>query len=180
MYFCPNCSYIFDISKSSNSKEVVDNRIIIKKTNDLFKLIEDKTDLTKYKAEFTKEEINKNKKYQKIKDEDKYFINVIFENVVSSGAEFKCHNCNFTKQITETKLLYNINYNKFINNNKINTIEENQLITNNQLLPLTHDYNCKNVNCATHKDISLKKAVFYKNINSFNVIYICCVCYYNW
>ena len=57
MYFCPNCSYLFDIAKSSKvSKDIeADTRVVIKK-------LEDNEDLSKYKAEFSKDEMAKNKK----------------------------------------------------------------------------------------------------------------------
>ena len=49
MYFCPNCSYILDIGKSSNI--IYEDDKIITKVNDLFTIIESKKDLTEYKIE---------------------------------------------------------------------------------------------------------------------------------
>jgi len=71
MYFCPNCSYLFDISKSSKISKEADERILIKKLSDAFIKLEEKEDLTKYKADFSKDEMAKNKKYQKLSEEDK-------------------------------------------------------------------------------------------------------------
>ena len=180
MYFCPNCSYLFDISKSSKiSKDTdVDTRTLIKKLTDAFKKLEEDDDLTKYKAEFLKDEMAKNKKYQKLKEKDKIKMNQLFEEIVSSGAEFKCENCNFTKQISETTLLYQINMEDKVVN--IKTLEENELITKDPLLPHTHDYTCKNPGCITHKNIDIKDAVFYREKNSFKLNYICAICYYLW
>lgn len=178
MYFCPNCSYLFDISKSSKVSKNDDNRISINKTTDALKKLEDKEDLTKYKAYFSKDLMAKNKKYQKLSDEDKIKINVLFEEIVSSGAEFKCDNCSFTKQITETTILYQVNMED--KNIKIKSIEENELTCKDPLLPHTHDYTCKNPGCISHKDIKLKDAIFYKEINSYKVNYICTICFYNW
>jgi len=149
MYFCPNCSYIFDIQKSSKLETNVDERIVIKKVIDAFKKLEDNDDLSKYKAEFSKEELYKNKKYQKLDDVNKNKINQLFEEVASSGAEFKCENCNYTKQITETTLLYQINMEDKVVS--IRNLEENELTTKDPTLPHTHDYTCKNPNCITHK-----------------------------
>jgi len=179
MYFCPNCSYIFDIYKSVNTTPVNDTRISIKKSNDLFKLLENNSDLSKYKAEFTKEELNKNKKYQKIKDDEKYLINIIFENILSSDAEFHCNNCNLSNKINETTLLYNINFNENNTNNNF-TLEENKLMTKNPLYQHTHDYICKNIDCETHKNNLIKDAIYVKNNNNYNGFHICCICYYNW
>jgi hypothetical protein len=59
MYFCPNCSYLFDISKSSTISNI-DSRKPISKVSDILKLLDNdnKLDLTKFKAEFTKETIH--------------------------------------------------------------------------------------------------------------------------
>lgn len=177
MYFCPNCSYIFDIQKSSKITNE-DNRIVINKIVDAFKKLDDNEDLTKYRAEFSKEEMAKNKKYQKLKEDDKIKINQLFEELVSSGAEFKCNNCNYIKKIVETTVLYQINMeDKLV---KINSLEENELIVKNPLLPHTHDYTCKNPSCVTHKKSELRDAVFYKAKNSYKPTYICTICFYNW
>lgn len=177
MYFCPNCSYILDISKSTNITKNTDDRIPINKINDIFKLL-DNNSLLNYKAEFTKDELIKNKKYQKLKDIDKIKIDELFEINSFSNAEFKCNNCNYTKQIINTTLLYQINMEDKIE--KTYTLEENELLTNDPLLPHTHDYICKNPNCITHSKLDLKDAVFYKDRNSYKVNYICSKCYYNW
>lgn len=178
MYFCPNCSYLFDIAKSSKISKETDSRILVKKIPDAFKKLEDNEDLSKYKAEFSKEEMGKNKKYQKLKEEDKIKMNQLFEEIVSSGAEFKCNNCNFSKQINETTLLYQINLED--NLVKIKSLEENELISKDPLLPHTHDYTCKNPSCITHKNSSIKDAVFIREKLSYKLNYICTVCNYNW
>jgi hypothetical protein len=178
MYFCPNCSYIFDISKSSKVTKENDTRVVIKKFVDVIKKIEDNEDLTKYKADFPKDEMTKNKKYQKMTDLVKVKINQLFEELITSGAEFKCSNCNFTKQIVETTLLFQINMeDKDI---KVKTLEENKLIIKNPILPHTHDYTCKNPLCETHKNPKIKDSVFYKDNKSYKVNYICCACNYSW
>jgi uncharacterized Zn finger protein (UPF0148 family) len=178
MYFCPNCSYSFDINKSSKVSKEVDTRKPIKKVADVLNKLENNEDLSKYKAEFSKEELAKNKKYQKLKEDDKIKINQTFDEMVSSGAEFKCNNCNFTKQIGETTLLYSINMEDKVV--KIKTLEENELICKDPLLPHTQDYTCKNPSCITHKNTSLKDAIFYKERGSYKVIYVCAVCNYSW
>jgi hypothetical protein len=178
MYFCPNCSYLFDISKSSKISKEIDERILIKKLPDAFKKFEENEDLSKYKADFPKDEMAKNKKYQKLSDEDKIKLNQLFEEIVSSGAEFRCENCNFSKQITETTLLYQINLEN--KNIKIRSLEENELATKDPLLPHTNDYTCKNPSCITHKNQSVKDSVFFRDKSSYKLNYICSVCFYNW
>lgn len=176
MYFCPNCSYILDITKSVST--TTSDKIPILKINDIFKLLENNENLIKYTPEFTKTELEKNKKYQKLSNTDKAIIDVIFETNLMSDAEFKCDNCNYSKKILDTTLLYQINIDEKIN--KIFTLEENELITKDPLLPHTHDYICKNPKCTTHDNTTIKDAVFYKTKNNYKINYICCICYYNW
>lgn len=178
MYFCPNCSYLFDITKSSKVSKEVDSRTVLKKIPDAFKKLEDNEDLSKYKSEFSKDEMAKNKKYQKLKEEDKIKMNQLFDEIVGSGAEFKCDNCSFSKQITETTLLYQINMEDNIV--KVKSLEENELICKDPLLPHTHDYTCKNPSCITHKNPNMKDSVFLREKTSYKLNYICTVCYYNW
>jgi len=177
MYFCDKCFFLLDITKSSKSTKE-DTRTSISKLNDALTKLEEGGDLSNYKASFSKEEMAKNKKYQKLNDNDKIKLNQLFEEMVSSGAEFKCENCNYTKQITETTLLYQINMTDKVS--VIKSLEENELITKDPLLPHTHDYTCKNPNCPTHKNPELKDSVFIREKNSYNLNYICCVCFYNW
>jgi len=183
MHFCPNCSYLFDISKSSIVKDTETSSTQDSDTksltlNDVFKKLEEKDDLTKYTIAFTKDELIKNKKYQKLTDENKQKLNILFDDNIYSGAEFKCNNCNNTKQISETTLLYEINLDN-TTNNKIKNIKENKLMCKDPLLPHTQDYVCKNPEYPTHKNTKLRDAVFYKEKNSYNINYICTVCFYN-
>jgi hypothetical protein len=178
MYFCDNCGFSLEISKSSSSNE--DTREVVAKLADALKMIEDGEvkDYSHYKADFSKEEMTKNKKYQKLKDNEKAKLNQLFEELVASGAEFKCENCNFTKQITETTLLYQINMEDKVVH--VRTLEDNELTSKDPLLPHTHDYTCKNPSCITHKKPELKDSVFLRDRNTYKLNYICCVCYYNW
>jgi hypothetical protein len=176
MYFCPSCSYSFDIVKSSNSTSK-DSRIEITKMVEAMKIYENNEDLSKYIAIFSRDETTKNKKYQKLDDKQKIIFNQIFDALTSSGAEFKCNNCNNIQPIKSTILLYNLNME---DKNTIRTLEENEFICNDPILPRTRDYTCKNPNCVTHKDIKQKESVFYKEKNSFKVNYICTVCYFSW
>lgn len=177
MYFCPSCSYSYDITKSSTSVSK-DSRIEILKMTEAIKIYDENKDMSKYIALFNRDDTSKNKKYQKFDDKQKVIFNQIFDALTSSGAEFKCNNCNNIQPITSTVLLYNLNMEN--KNNLTKTIEENEFICNDPILPRTHDYTCKNPNCITHKDITLKESVFYKEKNSFKVNYICTVCYFSW
>lgn len=177
MYFCPKCHFSFDIGKSSNV--VLDEKNIIKKSVDIFKLIENNEDLSKYKTDIKIDEITKNSKYKKLSNEDKNKISKLYEDVPYGSIEFKCTNCNNSLEIKESILLYELDVNS--KNDKIKTNEENQLFCNNPALPRTHDYICKNEFCDTNKNSKInKEAVFYRENNSMKVNYICCICYHNW
>lgn len=176
MYFCPKCHFSFDIGKTTNA--VTENKELIKKSSDAFKKLEENEDLSKYKADFKFEELIKNSKYKKISEGDKNMLNKLFEENNNSGIEFKCNNCNFSKEITETILLYN--YDLTSKDENIKSIEENELLCQNPILPRTHDYICKNISCVTNLKNAKKEAVFFRELNSFKVNYICCICFNGW
>lgn len=178
MYFCPECSYSFDITKSSGQSNIKDTRKKVDKLNDALKIFDTKEDMTKYVAGFKIEETQKNKKYQKLTDNEKAKFNQIFDDLSLTGAEFKCNNCNHIEPITKTILLYKLDLEE--KSSKFKSLEENEFICKDPILPRTHDYTCKNPNCITHKDNKQKEAVFVKDKNTFKVTYICCVCYYSW
>ena len=175
MYFCPKCNYTFDVSKNL---EISDDRKSIKNVIDVFKLIKKKDNLSNYVAEnFTIDDVKQSKYYDKISSNTKNSINQLF-NSNTSNIRFHCNNCNYKDSITTSLQLYKIDLNLDIIDNK--SIEDNKLIIKNPILPRTKDYMCKNVNCITHKDTTNKEAVFYKLNNSYNVIYVCTVCYNSW
>ena len=104
MYFCPNCNYTLDISKSFGNK-INNDKISLKKSLDAIKLFEtDNNNFENYKAEFKFEEIEKNSKFKKLSNTDKNKFNVLFNlnNIVN--AEFKCNNCNYTNN--SYKIIY--------------------------------------------------------------------------
>jgi len=177
MYFCPKCNYSFDISKSIGTDDT-DDKPVIKKVNDLIKKLEDGEKLLEYKVDFKFEELEKNIKYKKLSDSDKEKINVLFQSNNTIGAHFLCNNCNYIKEINQSIILYK--YDADNTNEKNISLEDNQLIANNPILPRTHDYICKNIDCSTNKNNHKKEAVFFRDKDSYRVNYICCICYYNW
>lgn len=178
MYFCPKCDYLFDITKSTN-QENKDTRTVIKKMVDMFKKLDSKEDFTNYRAEFSYEDLVKNSKYKKLSELEKININKLFEDVTLTNAEFKCNNCNYIENITKTVILYK--YETKHTQINIKSLEENELLCSNSILPRTHDYICKNEFCETNKNSKIKKeSVFYRENNSMKVNYICCICYFNW
>ena len=157
MYFCPQCNYTFDITKSTLNKED------IKSVDELFEKLKsiEITDLSNYNITFAKDNLAKNKNFKKLSKDKKEIINNLFEDVQFDKIEFQCLNCNFRKPINKSIKLYEYN----LENNKqstYNSITENKLLFRNPIFPRTKDYTCKNLNCITHKDTT-KKAVYYKD-----------------
>ena len=178
MYFCPKCSYTFDITKKDSNITVESNLKEISSVNELLKLIKTESNLKEYKVTFDKKELNSNKRYLKLPDKEKNKIKELFTSTNSVGIIFKCLNCNNTSNISETIRLFE--YNLGSEKKKISSNDENKLLCRNPIYPRTKDYKCKNINCITHKDDKLKEAIYFKKSNTYNVTYICCTCYNEW
>jgi hypothetical protein len=178
MYFCPKCNYTFDITKSNSTDNT--DKIIIKKVSEAFKIFEIEKNFNNYKAEFNLEDLEKNSKYKKISKENKEEFLKLFQLSNIPNAQFQCNNCNFIKEINQSILLYEYNINESVNS--VKSLEENELTCQNPILPRTHDYICKNINCLTHKkEKNIKKeAVFIRDKDTYRINYICCVCFYSW
>lgn len=176
MYFCPTCNYSFDISKSTNT---VDNRKNLDNPIEALKRLKANKDLTNYVASFPKEELTEHKIYKKLSDENKEMLDVLFsDNKTFGGIEFKCINCNYRKPINETIKLYQMNIKSQYN--VYRSIEDNKLLAMNPIYPRTKDYTCKNIECLTHKDTAIKEAVFFREKDSYELNYLCTVCYNSW
>ena len=176
MYFCPQCNYSFDISKSTSSE----SKKILSTPEDVIKRLIAGKDLNNYSVNFEKDQLFKHKKVNKMSSEDKEKLNVLFEKTNDfNRIEFKCVNCNFRKQINNSIKLYEID---FVDDNvsKFKSSNENKLLFNNPIYPRTKDSSCKNINCISHKDSTSKEAVFYKDKKTNLLVYICGVCYTNW
>lgn len=174
MYFCPKCSYVLDIVKSSNIGSNDDDKIELEKPLDAINKV--KSNLDNYKPLFSKKELLDSKKYKKLSEKNKKKLESLFESNFSD-AKFICNNCNYQKNIGKTILLYKINKN---DSNVITSPEDNKIIFNDFTLPRTKDYSCKNPKCKTHKNKEIKEAVFYRDKNSFQLNYVCGVCYTSW
>ena len=176
MYFCPKCNYSFDIAKST---KMTDDRKKLDNPIDVFKRLKAKKNLLNYVATFPKEEMTEHKIYKKLSEQDKKILeNVFNENMSSSGIEFKCLNCNYRKPINETIKLYQMNFNTTQDVYRSN--DDNKLLALNPIFPRTRDYSCVNVNCITHKDTANKEAVYFREKESYQTKYVCCVCYNSW
>lgn len=145
------------------------------------------TDVTMSKN-FNINELNKNSSFNKLSNEQKTLvINRILEknpkqknskqtHNLTKESYFYCKSCGYYEKIPNKKFLFsrgNENKNEEHNLNFISLI-------NDPTLPTTKNYNCINPNCSTHTNPKIKKAVFYRHLDSYNIRYICKVCNKFW
>jgi hypothetical protein len=180
MYFCPKCNYSFDISKATTSDNEIDTRKKLDNVNSALKRLNVGKNLSDYVATFTLEELESNKIYSKLSDEDKDKCKVLFQETPTNtgGIMFKCNNCSYSKKIKETIRLYQLNVNSVYS--VYRSQDDNKLLCLNPIYPRTNDYDCKNINCITHKNANNKEAVFFREKDSYLTNYICCICYNGW
>jgi DNA-directed RNA polymerase subunit M/transcription elongation factor TFIIS len=180
MYFCPKCNYSFDISKGgTDDKQSEDNRKKLDNIESALKRLKDGKNLNNYKVEFSLEDLESNKIYSKLENDEKDKLKILFNTTPSiGGIIFKCNNCNYKKRINETIKLYQLNVDSVYS--VYRSADDNKLLSLNPIYPRTRDYNCKNINCITHKDETNKESVFFREKDSYLTNYVCCVCYSSW
>ena len=176
--FCPDCMYSLGINKKSSLEN--SDLTTIDKIDEFLKLFTSKKyDKNLYQIGFSKDDLIKDKKYNKLTSQDKSKIMLLFQSLIIN-AELTCNNCGYKSDILETKKLYEYNISDAVN--LVRTLDDNKLITQDATLPRTRDYVCKNVSCATNDSKSKvnKEAVRIRTPKNFNVEYICTSCYYSW
>ena len=199
MYFCPNCNNLFSIFKY---KQIVDSSICNSfdncenydvEMNDIIDVIlnensEDNEELlNKYYNTIIPpiDIIVKINKYIKLNNDNKEIIkNKILDinNLIHKSFYFACENCKFFKPIKEKTLILGTDD----NNIRIDRIYIYKKLLKSNTLPFTKNYICPNNNCPTHKNKSIKEAIFFREeqiINdekSFYMVYVCSVCETYW
>lgn len=175
MFLCPKCNYSYNISKN---KKLSDDKISINKVNSVFKILDQ--NLAAYSFDFPVEKLKKSKRFIKLdKDLQKKLLdNFNSKKKVEISSIFKCSNCDNVEPITTTVKLFEIRKDK--ESSKELDEYEIQFYINDPTLPRTRDYNCKNLNCSTHKNNDIKEAVFLREKDSFQLKYICTVCSHLW
>lgn len=133
-------------------------------------------------------ELNKNTAFNKLSNNQKTLvINRILEKMPkqkqskypeNNGKEsyFYCKSCGYNEKIPKGQIIFSRGDEKkdeFYSLRFLDYIHDNTL-------PRTKNYNCINENCSTHKNPSLKLAVFYRQKESYNVRYICSICNSYW
>ena len=190
MYFCPKCEYVLDISKNELASSV--GEVSTEKPANLSTIIKkilDDNDVTSELTGVTLNNLEQSSKYKKLSENNRNKVyNVISENLylnktpTNSGTIFNCKNCNYSKEITNTILLYNKDFTTSQKNAEYSN-EDYAFIINDLTLPRTKDYICKNINCITNdkknKNNNQKEAIFFRNTN-YDVTYVCTVCTFRW
>ena len=188
MYFCPKCGFLLDINKiDANVGSDTVKKKSLNNVNSIIKKILNDESLEKYSLNLDLNSLDSNSKYKKLSDNDRIKVyNTITENlylskpVTNAGAGFVCNNCAYTKNINDSLLLYSKNFTETVKESY--TPNDYKLIINDNTLPRTRDYYCKNINCITNdkKNKSIQKeAVFFRSGN-FDVTYVCTLCAFGW
>lgn len=97
----------------------------------------------------------------------------MYEITVDKSAKlalFKCNGCNLSKDIPKETLIYSKH------ENKSDIVDYNPDLIYDDTLPNTRMYMCPNTDCTSHKNKDQKEAVFYRDVNSYGVKYICKAC----
>jgi hypothetical protein len=183
MFFCPNCNTKFDIT---NKNDLNLQKGGFKISEFLRTLLDDKItyeDLKKNKVNLNNiirtKEYGKYSKHNKQKINNK--INKLLKNVNKTNKNINkvvliCHNCGTEEDIIDGTCIYSKN-----NDDNIKNIKDYSYMKDSEIVPRTTNYICNNKKCQTHKNNSLKEAIFFKDKkNNYNIIYLCLVCNENW
>lgn len=195
MFYCPQCSNIYNISKTVNANSIqsgglnIDTVIkdILSNTSsyDILKVIPDLDEniiLT----------IQKSPEFKKISNNNKNIVinymtskaNILLNNNSSQNVTkkmyFLCKNCGNSEVIKENTLILSKNNNiSSSNSNNINNLNVKELLEMS-ILPRTRNYKCLNEKCKSHIDLNNKSAIFMRENNTHKVRYICEICETSW
>jgi hypothetical protein len=180
MFFCQNCNNSLDITKNTNVKKV--DKIVINTPEEFIKSYNN-TNTQNFYLNFNEDSLKLYLKKEDFSKEEYTNIFNSFYKILNNQKDLsqfylKCVNCDTHNVLQSGTILYSINF----SSTNIFDMTNEDIITKCQepILPRTSDYICPNAKCKTHTDIDSKEAVFYRNDKSFNLTYICCVCYNQW
>jgi hypothetical protein len=132
--------------------------------------------------DFDLSNLKTNNLYKKLNKEDKNKVVEVFKNIkddtTADGVYYICNNCGYFKSIRRGELLFSKNYSK---TDVVESVDY-ELKCADYTLPRTKDYICKNKNCITHdkKNYKLKEALWFRQTESYQLTYVCCVCKTGW
>jgi hypothetical protein len=185
----------FDVSSDVEVTEVVVNKrkkggaVTVLNENDIIDILNG--NFTKELENYNIKDIIKIPYYNKLTDNQKSLlttrlyeklpknqkINKNIDNGVVKESYFYCKSCGYYEKIPDKTFIFSRSFDKnnniMLNNNFINYKYDNTL-------PYSKKYTCENKECATHKNPSIKNAVFYRLSNTYNIRYICTICDHYW
>ena len=183
MFFCPNCNFLLDLTKSSNNSKV--KQTTIKKVLDFIKSVLNNSDTSNFNLLFNEKDLVKGKDYKKLDSEKKKQVLDEYKKIIKekyskkSNIQLNCNKCGHKQPLKSGTVLF-----KGSSENNFNEdLSIVSLRANDKTLPRTKDYVCPNKNCETHKKSKLveKEAIFYRPIrNSYAIKYMCLSCKTIW
>ncbi len=199
MKFCPKCDNIMDISRTApkasfgtdpttlsntttekqteTDKNKEDNDNIIKVIN----MFKNGIDLTSEKIDY--EQLIKHKEYLALKDKEKKELVKIVKSIEDEGlsAFMICKNCSYFEKLVHRTMVLNKMSKNSSDSSEQNDYSKYKFMRYDNTLPHTRDYVCKNKDCKTHKDHTLKDAKWFRpNQSSYETFYVCCECGFVW
>lgn len=194
MQFCPKCDNIMDISRSAPKSSfatdptslsntttekavTIDNDRIIKIIN----MFKNGIDITNEKVDF--DQLVKHSEFTSLKDKDKKELTKIIKSIEDEAltAYLMCKNCSYFEKLTSRTMVLNKMSTNSITGNELNDYSKYKYMRHDNTLPHTRDYICKNKDCKTHKDHTLKDAKWFRpNQNNYETYYVCCECGIVW
>jgi DNA-directed RNA polymerase subunit M/transcription elongation factor TFIIS len=188
--FCPNCYNILNISKKSQSKIITNEEPSSVSSDSPINIIDkiinnDKLSNEEIKS-IDRKTIQSSEEYTQLDKKKRTVLNKKITELIKSGnvddslkAFYICKNCGFSQEIPNGTLITSKANPGNITNIRVDTEKFKNLIYS-KILPHTRAYICPNEKCASHKDHSLREAVFYRPSNSLQTWYTCSACQNYW
>jgi hypothetical protein len=170
----PKSSFLGDPTSLSTTT-VTDNINNDEYSTKIINMFKNDIDISNEKIDF--EKISKNKEFLNMKDKDRKELTRIIKMIEdeAQNAFIICKNCSYSEKLVKRTLLLN----KMSKNSSIdfNDLSKYKYMRYDNTLPHTRDYICKNKECKSNKDHTLKDAKWFRpNQNSYITYYICCEC----
>jgi len=155
-----------------------DNNDIIKKVITMFK---NSIPITNENIE--EQQLLKHPDYIALKDKEKKDLLKLIKSSEDDGlaAYITCNNCSYFEKLSSRTLVLNKISKNTSSINEVNDYSQYKHMRYDNTLPHTRDYICKNKDCKSHKDSTLKDAKWFRpNKNSYDCFYVCCECGVVW
>jgi hypothetical protein len=207
MFFCPNCSNSYDITKPSTQSgggtdtlDTVSSQTTASSVGgggvNLDKLIDkilNKDNIINEQITISHlDDLKKNPSFKKLDKKTKEIVyNTIADQVPKQHkikqltdeekknniAFFKCNNCGHMQQIKDGTRIY---ARSFGVDDKFHINRVNNHLVDSHILLRTRRYSCPNEKCNSHTDETQKEAVIHRIGDSYMIGYMCCSCNTNW